>query len=177
MILSKAYNVYEMKRSVVFDVDFLDSIKQMTAGGHRKLAIKKFHTKSSVLEKETENNAILALDTTLFQIGRTVFLRMHISPKDTTLQLNELRPKGCKFVIVTLDEYIKFAHQLKADIFIDDSIKIPDITIRRGKWSTVIGIIKIKNFHIDLVEGEFIIRFDEHFDNMVEPHQYKFKIP
>lgn len=123
-------------------------------------------------EKNPQNDDVLHLDTMFFQKGRKVFLRIHRSPRDTVLQLNE--------PVVTLNENIEIVRLQKADIFTSDSIKMPNITISRGHSGIDFIIAEIKDFQINLIDSEFIMQFDyvnKFWRNEIKRHQYKFRIP
>jgi hypothetical protein len=132
-----------------------------------------------------EDNDVFVVDTMFFQKGRTVFLRIHGTPRDTVIQLNRK--------LVQIDKNIKIAPLQKADIFTSDSIKIPDIIISRRAWLHGLDVAMIEGFHISLINDELTIQFDE-FDphsyiiyighggelerhKYIKPHQYKFRCP
>jgi len=134
-----------------------------------------------------EDNTVLTVDTTFFQKGRTVFLRIRKSLRDTTLQLKEplavKRHNDSRYFAVELYKNIKIARIQKADVFTDDSIKIHDIAISRGGGLTGIEFAKITNFHASLIDKEFTVQFDagpmagESDWGYPKRHQYKFIIP
>jgi hypothetical protein len=157
---------------------FIGMIKEVESGKYDFVLSETYTVFAGLREKAlrddfVEDDDVLILDTAFFQKGRTVFLRIYKQPKNTNLQLNRK--------LLTLNKNIKIAHLQKADIFTSDSIKIPDIIISRGSGLTSIDSINVKNFHVSLIDGEFFIQFDyvnrSWWDNRVENHQHKFKIP
>jgi hypothetical protein len=137
--------------------------------------------------KFVENNTVLTVDTMFFQKGRTAFLRIRKSPRDTTFQLKEplmvKKHNDSRYLVVELYKNIKIARMQKTDLFTDDSINVPDILISRGGGLTGIVFTKITNFHAGLIDKEFTVQFDagpmagESDWGYPKRHQYKFRIP